>query len=41
MFVGDLAVLVSRSRLLLGLFVLVEIVKMGRLMVMLTLRMLP
>jgi hypothetical protein len=41
MFVGDLAVLVSRSRVLLGLFVLVEIAKMGRLMVMLTPRMLP
>lgn len=34
MFVGELAVLMSRGRVFLGLFVLVKIVKMGRLMVM-------
>jgi hypothetical protein len=34
MFVGELAMLMSRGRVFLGLFVLVKIVKMGRLMVM-------
>ena len=34
MFVGELAMLMSRSRVFLGLFVLVDIVKMGRLIVM-------
>ena len=34
MFVGEFAMLMSRGRVFLGLFVLVEIVKMGRLMVM-------
>jgi hypothetical protein len=34
MLVGDLAMLMSRGRVFLGLFVLVDIMKMGRLMVM-------
>ncbi len=34
MFVGDFAMLMSRGRVFPCLFVLVEIVKMGRLMVM-------
>ena len=40
MFVGELAMFVGRGCVLLRVFVLAEIVMMGRLMVMLTRRML-